>query len=307
MTAAADEFRAAIEAAGLRPPEHIIPDGKLHRFASNGRHDDDAGWYVLFADGTPAGSFGDWRSGLKETWRAKSDVRMTDAARSAHRDRIAAMQCEREAEEQRRHAEAAQRAHEIWTAAQPAEDAHPYLRRKQVRAHGLRRTADGRLIVPIYKDAVLSSLEFIDPDGGKKFLSGGAKRAGSFTIGDPATAATLLLVEGYATGASLHEATNLPVIVAFDAGNLRPVAEGLRRKYPASTIIVCGDHDTSGVGQRAADEAAAAVAGLIARRLIPFRWVGGRLVFVRTELEAWVRGLDGCSLEEAQANAEARR
>ncbi|NOS82767.1 MAG: helix-turn-helix domain-containing protein [Nitrospira sp.] len=47
--------------------------------------------------------------------------------------------------------------------------------------------------------------------------------------------------------------------------------------------------------------------GMIARRLIPFRKIGGRIVFLRDELQQWLATLDGCSLGEARANQEARR
>lgn len=47
--------------------------------------------------------------------------------------------------------------------------------------------------------------------------------------------------------------------------------------------------------------------GLVDRRLIPFKRLGGRIVFLRAELEAWLAGLEGCSIEEACTNLEARR
>ncbi len=53
----------------------------------------------------------------------------------------------------------------------------------------------------------------------------------------------ILLSEGYATGASLHMATGKPVAVAFDAGNLEPVARKLREKYPNAAITICADND----------------------------------------------------------------
>ena len=59
-----EQFRDAIRSAGLEPPDIIVADGKLRRFASNGKRGDDAGWYVLYGDGIPAGSFGDWRTGI---------------------------------------------------------------------------------------------------------------------------------------------------------------------------------------------------------------------------------------------------
>ena len=95
MRDAIDQFRAAIQSAGLIPPDMIDPDGKLHRFASNGTRGDDAGWYTLHADGIPAGSFGDWRSGQSHTWRADIGRTITPAEVAAHRAKVEAMRRER--------------------------------------------------------------------------------------------------------------------------------------------------------------------------------------------------------------------
>jgi hypothetical protein len=46
--------------------------------------------------------------------------------------------------------------------------------------------------------------------------------------------------------------------------------------------------------------------GLIERRLVPFKRMGGRIVFLRSELEAWVQSLDGCTLDEAKTNQAMR-
>ena len=62
-----DSFRAAIEQAGLTPPDPIIADGTLHRFPTNGHREDDSGWYVLHGDDIPAGVCGDWRTGERLT------------------------------------------------------------------------------------------------------------------------------------------------------------------------------------------------------------------------------------------------
>ena len=64
------QFRDAIRAAGLTPPDEIEPDGKLQRFSSSGRRDDDSGFYVLHDDKVPAGHFGDWRTGISTNWTA---------------------------------------------------------------------------------------------------------------------------------------------------------------------------------------------------------------------------------------------
>ena len=57
-------------------------------------------------------------------------------------------------------------------------------------------------------------------------------------------------MEGFATGASIHEATGLPVVVAFDAGNLATIAAGIRRDHPAAKIILAGDNDIRPAGSQ---------------------------------------------------------
>lgn len=78
---AIDQFRSAIEAAGLTPPDEIHGDGRLHHFSPSGKRKDDAGWYVLYLDGTPAGLFSNWRGGLVQCWRAGSEREMSTEER----------------------------------------------------------------------------------------------------------------------------------------------------------------------------------------------------------------------------------
>jgi putative DNA primase/helicase len=137
---------------------------------------------------------------------------------------------------------------------------HPYLVKKGVQAHGIRLLGDA-LVIP-FRDAAgrLCSLQFISPEGEKRFLSGGRKRGRYFAMGQPDGA--LCICEGYATGASVREATGHAVAVAFDAGNLAPVARALRAKFPRVKLILCGDADPVGVSRATA--AARAVRGYLA-------------------------------------------
>ena len=203
MTASATEqFRAAIHAAGLTPPDEIEADGKLRRFPSNGKRSDAAGWYLLHGDGIPAGSFGDWRTGFSQTWRADIGRTLTPAEEAAHRARVEAMRREREAEEAKRRKDAATTAAAIWEAAASAPEDHPYLVRKGIKAHGL-KVADGRLVVPMRAGGELHSLQYIGPEGVKRFLPGGRVTGCYFSIGSMQGAATLCIAEGFATGASI--------------------------------------------------------------------------------------------------------
>ena len=266
----ADEFRRAIEAAGLTPPNEIIDDGKIHRFSTNGKARDDSGWYMLHTDGIPAGAFGCWREGMQSNWCAKSDDVMTDAERGTHRARIAGMKAQREAEVIQRHESAAVQAAQRLAKATPCTE-HAYTTTKGVQCHGLKVDAAGALIVPMIDTAgVIHSLQAITPDGDKRFLSGGRVKGCYHAIGKPD--GLLIVCEGYATGASIHASTGHAVAVAFNAGNLEAVATALRSKYPALKIIMAADDDhlTEGnPGMSKAKAAAQAVGGLVAVPTFP--------------------------------------
>ncbi len=65
-----DQFRAALIAREIVPPERIIADGRLHRcHAADARGRGDAA-YRLHLDGVPAGGMENWRDGRGwRTWR----------------------------------------------------------------------------------------------------------------------------------------------------------------------------------------------------------------------------------------------
>lgn len=177
------------------------------------------------------------------------------AAAAAERER------KRQAEEaqyRERAERAARTARKEWGEASETGES-PYLVRKGVQAHGVRFTPDGTLLVPLWDVAgELQNLQRIaarrkadEPE--KRFLPSGRKSGLFHPIGwsidqairaDARTApAVLLLAEGYATAASLHEATGRPVVVCFDAGNLKNCAAALRALFPAALLLVCGDDD----------------------------------------------------------------
>jgi len=265
-----EHFRLAIEAAGLKAPDSINPDGRIHRFSTNGKRGDDSGWYVLHTDGIAAGAFGCWRSGLQSIWCAKSDKAMTVAEREVYRQRIKAMQVQREADTLATQLQTSQTAAALWQQAIPATAAHDYLRRKGIQPHGVR--CDGqRLLVPMQDTAgMVHSLQTISPEGDKRFMTGGRKKGCYHSIGEPA--GVLIVCEGYATGESIHESTGDAVAVAFDAGNLEPVAVALRARYPSLKMIIAADddHQTDGnPGLTKARAAALAVGGLLAVPLFP--------------------------------------
>lgn len=156
----------------------------------------------------------------------------------------------------------------IWDHATPAPADHPYLLRKGVQSYGLRLHKESLTIPARDVFGALKTLQFILPqpkdDGDKFYLKDGQKSGSFFTVGDLRRARLALLVEGYATGASLFEAVRLPVAVCFDAGNLVTVAVALRGEYPRLKLLICGDNDAftdKNTGKQAAQFAAQSVSG----------------------------------------------
>jgi len=151
------------------------------------------------------------------------------------------------AERQQQYADAAEKAASIWNAATTANDDHPYLVRKGIKANGA-RLHQGVLVIPVRSGSELHSLQFIAEDGSKRFLSGGRISGRYFSIGAIQGVDALCIAEGFATGATIHQATGYPVAVAFNAGNLEPVAKAMRQKLPGLPIIICADDDADTEG-----------------------------------------------------------
>jgi putative DNA primase/helicase len=264
-----DDLRACIVQAGLEPPDTINADGDLHRFSSNGRRGDDAGWYVVHQAYTGRrvryfGAFGCWRSGLTATWTsAGSDLSF--AERESLRAMVAEQARKRWAEKHDRDQRGRVSAIERWHAAGPAEANHPYLVEKNLPAdHRLRQFGDS-LLVPMYDAAGdLWNLQRIYPDGSKRY---GLGRAAGLMLHLGDGDRRIHVCEGYATGRSLELCeVAAHVVVAFSAGQLAPVAKSVQAAYPLASIYIVADNDKATPGNpgvRAAQEAAGAVGGVL--------------------------------------------
>ncbi len=261
-----EQFRAALADAGviLAAGSQIIPDGKLHRArAAADKSGQRTAWYRLHLDAPVAGAGGDWRQGISTRWTAKRQTAMSATERAILRERIERERKEAQAEQEARHKEAAHRAACIWANAAPASTGHPYLTRKGI-TPGIARMSRGALVLPVVDfSGALHGLQFIDEQGGKRFISGMAK-AGHFIPagGHPDGTRPLWIAEGYATACTLSALQpGAVVIAAADCGNLLSVATEARRRWPALSIVVCPDFDAVGrqKGQEAAEKARALI------------------------------------------------
>ena len=263
-----DRFRAALAARDIVPPENLIADGSIHRCDVAGKNGKGDAAYLLHLDGIPAGGLENWRDGKGwESWRFDIGRALTPAEHDALRAKAKTASTRRTEEAIRRHATARELAARIWHAARPVGDAHPYLARKGVVAHGL-RVFKGALLVPI-RDAAgeVRSLQFIGASGTKRFLKGGRVAGLYFLIGVAGN--VVCIAEGYATGASIHAATGYAVAVAFNAGNLAPVAGAIRENYPDAQLIVCADDDEGIAGNPGLARARGAAIGVGALVAVP--------------------------------------
>jgi putative DNA primase/helicase len=229
-------FEQTLRMAGLHP-RVVEADGKIRRCASELKPNKRNGWYVLNPDGR--GSWGDWTTGSGEALGHWSEEKSSSVAQSAQA--IERMRQHREAERQSR-IKAMRRARDFWCASKPIMRVHPYLENKGLSPRGCAglRAHDGLLVVPVWHGDWIISVQTIAADGTKRFWPGAPVKAGAFVLNRERAAVTAL-VEGLATGLAVYQ--SLPqakVIVAFDAGNLLPVAQRIK---PHGNVVVVADND----------------------------------------------------------------
>jgi len=243
-----EEFALALEKAGLdlggKAP---IMDGAIHRVPLiGGSRSELDGAYCGFLDERPAGWMQNFSSGEKAKWIASGHA-LSKEDLEAQRAEIAQKQLERAEQRRQAQKEAAEMSQAAWDMGIEAHEDHPYLKAKGVPPIGLHENWAGVLHIPVHNvDGELRGLQAIDAEGQKRFVPGMEKFGNFHLLSEPGkdlSQGEILLSEGYATGASLHMATGKPVAVAFDAGNLEPVARKLREKYPNAAITICADND----------------------------------------------------------------
>ena len=191
----------------------------------------------------------------------KSQVNPVEAA--VKKEQARQRQLIEEQAKQRRHAKAMQQAESILDNCEYSSLNHPYLLRKVCEPQLVPWIDSwGRLVIPVMDlQGNVHSLQYISSNGKKKFLSDGAVKGNFYQLW--AGSDGIVICEGYATGVTLcsHYVPNCSVIVAFDAGKILAVARVIRTAFPEVAIIIAGDNDNNGSGQKAAIEAAQAVNG----------------------------------------------
>ncbi len=162
----------------------FVADGEWHRADLTGdrRGKDDAS-IKIFKDGQ-GGIIKNWKtgeqslvfSGMDESKELKAVFGNKPDAENQNHEEIRSddKECLRDVSE---------RAKAILNACVQASQDHPYLMKKGIKAHGVLQYKEC-LVIPIRSGEDLLSLQFIDPDGSKRFLKGGRVSGGYFMIGE---------------------------------------------------------------------------------------------------------------------------
>jgi putative DNA primase/helicase len=222
----------------------LIMDGDLHRCGTTRKPKDKNGWYIIY-DAGKAAVFGNWEHGDGyEKWRGEG---VSDVDWYKIQARIDEAKLKREEQFDIKAAEAI-----AYINSCSRDGFSDYLKNKQIYPHGVR--FDGNCIVIPLQDATgkIWSYQKIYGDGSKYFMSGGKVSGCYYLIASRNIAKDELVIvcEGFATGASIHQETGSPVVVAFNAGNLKKVADSLVFR----NLTIAADNDKSGVGEKYAKE-----------------------------------------------------
>ncbi len=292
-----DAFRAAVLAALGNAPQQIEP-GKWHRFSTNGKRSDVAGWCKLFSDGR-AGVFGCMRQGISDTWTAQERRFLSPTARIELAQRMHEAQREREAEQREQWRQNAGKLARLWSACAdltPGDPVAIYLRQRLNAAPWpLPRALRYHPALPYWHDgatlgtwpAMLAAITspagdlvalhrtWLTRDGRKADVptakkltpAAGPVLGGCIRLGEPTQAGSIGIAEGIETALAAGLASGLPVCAAYSAAALA----AWQWPESARALLVFADADPAGAAAAARLCSRAEAAGLRAEALTPNR------------------------------------
>lgn len=237
------DFLASKDIPAMSAAEIIADDRRRYYSVVGDSKGKKSGKYQLKVDGEMAvGRVTSFKQGQSYTYVSKGRKNFTAAEKLDYKKRMDAARKIRDREIIAERAEAAAKAVKIWERAEKTGTTE-YLERKKC---DLNRARIWRnlVVVPVYKDKKLSSLQLIAGDSAKRFLKGGEIEGGYCPLANKGDdLSTIIITEGFATGDAIKKSTGLPVIVAFNCGNMLPVAKIMREENPNSKIIIAADND----------------------------------------------------------------
>ncbi len=233
--------------SGFKNLGHIV-HGEITRICdADDKGTKKSGWYIYYQNETVStGIYGSWKSpDDKLVWYSKEEKNLSMVERNEAFGQIKQAQERQQQARKKLNEEAAENAVKLMAELPQATIDNPYLKRKQVKAYPNLRTKGENLIIPVYYDGNITSTQTIKPDGEKRFMTGGKTKGGYFAI--DGNDSIVYIAEGYATGASIAEATGHKVYISFSAHNLFETWMAIKELY--GKIIICGDNDNTCVAK----------------------------------------------------------
>jgi len=235
-------FLAQIRSHGMKPPPFMAQD-TITRFQDKDDKPQEKtawAWYTLIEGDILIGRFGTWRGNPEcVDWCSRKIESMTTAERTLLHEAAKRGQEAKEKEAKKIQENVASDCERLLSQCKQAVG-HPYIKKKGIKEYGL-KVYNGRLLIPIYINESLSSVQFIDEDGQKRFKTGGAIKSGYYRFNGGES--IVYICEGFATGATVFEETGMTTYCAFSAGNLFNVTLYAREKHPDAKLIVAADND----------------------------------------------------------------
>jgi len=255
---------SAMRAKGLNPPQHLKANS-ITRFPGQNKGSNNTSAWCWLSPNQQHASFGDWSTGQQYNW--SSNARQPA---SNHKTRPQKQVPANKRGEQDSLA-VTEKAQAIWRKARPISAQFQYLIKKGVASHNA-RIYKNTLVLPIIDfHQQLHGLQFIQPDGTKRFLKGTKKRGHFIPLTNPQKPVKhMLICEGWATACTLSDMyRDSHIIAAIDASNLMSVAINARHYWPQLPICIAGDDDRLTHGNPGATKARAAAARIRASIILP--------------------------------------
>ena len=240
------DFEKELQARGFEI-DTLVDDAKIRNVKVEGNKGaEKSGSYAIHTDGRPTLWYRNYKTADEGSITHKSSNFEAGASNNELKkyeelNRIKSVQ--RETDIQRMHYAVSNKLENEFKTLADAPTDHPYLVKKGIASQGAKLDDKGNLVIA-YKDTAgkIQTAQRISPEGNKLFEKGGAKSGNFATIGEK-SGDTIVLAEGFATGASIHEATKLQVLVTGDAGNIKNVLEEIVKKNLAQKVIIAADND----------------------------------------------------------------
>ena len=237
-----------------------------------------SGWYKIHTDGVPVCLFQNWRTGdgvqKLVAPSTKIDMSIDLEKVKVNTEAMAAKLSSQEEATKQLHAEVAKNVQERLAVYKESESTE-YIQRKNIPVYkGIYATNRGATVVPLSDiEGNVKTMQTILPTGTKMFEKGGELKSSMHVINADNLAEAkggIVICEGYATGATIREATNgyFGVVCAMTSHNLLDVAKAVSDKYPDKPLIIAGDNDRFNVNGNVGRLTAEAVAKELGAKVV---------------------------------------